>query len=240
MRSAVSFDLKAVLKRVFSSFRKLQKLSVLFLSCNSAVRLKSFPLRHFSKPFHMRWQDQFLGYPCHLTLCFIVDNWTNQTKLWPCRPGNKHQQKERKKWKRVWRHARDRIINSHFAGKLNSFNMGGRGVTVGERADNPHFLCGASCVSCSGPRSLLDVSPQSKSKTRWVVDRGKGNVGVQTGKDCLLTCLGRYLGRRCEKSLIVGDQTCDLHCVKRARLCAGLRTIAMDTAIVVWWEVVDA
>ena len=53
MRSAGSFDLKAVLKRVFSSFRKLQKLSVLFLSCNSAVRLKSFPLRHFSKPFHM-------------------------------------------------------------------------------------------------------------------------------------------------------------------------------------------
>ena len=105
MRSAVSFDLKAVLKRVFSSFRNLQKLSVLFLSCNSAVRLKSFPLRHFSKPFHMRWQDQFLGDPCHLTLCFIVDNWTYQTKLWPCRPANKHQQKERKKWKRVWRHA---------------------------------------------------------------------------------------------------------------------------------------
>ena len=97
MRSAVSFHLKAVLKRVFSSFRKLQKLSVLFLSCNSAVRLKSFPLRHFSKPFHMRWQDQFLGDPCHLTLCFIVDNWTYQTKLWPCRPANKHQQKEKKK-----------------------------------------------------------------------------------------------------------------------------------------------
>ena len=71
------------------------------------------------------------------------------------------------------------------------------------------------------PRSLPDVSPQSKFKTRWVVDRGKGNVGVQTGKDCLLTCHGRYLGRRCEKSLIVGGQTCDLHCVKRARLMRG-------------------
>ena len=54
------------------------------------------------KPY---WQDQFSVDPCHLTLCFIVDNWTYQRKLWPCRPANKHQQKERKKWKRVWRHA---------------------------------------------------------------------------------------------------------------------------------------
>ena len=49
---------------------------------------------------------------------------------------------------------RDRIINSHFASKLNSFNMGGRGngrfKDSGERADKcPHFPFGASCVACS-------------------------------------------------------------------------------------------
>ena len=34
---------------------------------------------------------------------------------------------------RYYNRLRDRIINSHFAGKLNSFNMGGRGVTLGLR-----------------------------------------------------------------------------------------------------------
>ena len=44
----------------------------------------------------MHWQDQFPRDPCHLSLCFIVDNWTYQTNLWPCRPANKHQQKKGK------------------------------------------------------------------------------------------------------------------------------------------------
>ena len=125
---------------------------------------------------------------------------------------------------------RDRIINSHFAGKLNSFNMGGRGngrfkIAANVRTNVRTFLLAPLALPAlprAVPRSPPDVSPQSKFQTRWVVDRGKGNVGVQTGKDCLLTCHGRYLGRRCEKSLIVGGQTCDLHCVKRAWLMHGV------------------
>ena len=104
-------------------------------------------------------------------------------------------------------------------------NMGRRGNSRFKIVANVRILrLGASCVACSG-RVMKPTGPtslcNSKFKTRWVVDRGKGNVGVQTGKGCLLTCHGRYLGWQCEKSLIVGDPTCDLHCVKRAWLMRG-------------------
>ena len=95
MCSAVSFNLKA-------DFFVFPPASKTFF--RSFLVLFSTSFRQFWKPFHMHWQDQFSVDPCHLTLCFIVDNWTYQTKLWPCRPANKHQQKYRKKWKRVWSH----------------------------------------------------------------------------------------------------------------------------------------
>ena len=94
MRCAVSFDLKTV----FSSFRILQKLFLLF-SC-------PFTTQSDLKVFHIA--SSILKAISHALIrpissrsmpsnaAFVVDNRTYQTKFWPCRPANKHQQKDRK------------------------------------------------------------------------------------------------------------------------------------------------
>ena len=89
MRSAVSFDLWKRFFLLLASFKSFPS----FFSCPLTTQsdLKVFHVAStMLKALYMHWQDQFPADPCHLTLSFIVDNWTYQTKFWPCRPANNY------------------------------------------------------------------------------------------------------------------------------------------------------